>query len=64
MSAQPDLFVARALRVDLEPPGSFLAPLLGGVEMVNIPVFPGNPDPVGFVNRLGDEVVPKLAPLG
>ena len=31
-----DLFVARALRVDLEPPGSFLAPLLGGVEMVNI----------------------------
>jgi hypothetical protein len=35
-----------------------------GVEMVNIPVFPGNSDPVGFVSRLGDEVVPRLASLG
>jgi F420-dependent oxidoreductase-like protein len=35
-----------------------------GVEMVNIPVFPGNPDPVGFVSRLGDEIVPELASLG
>ncbi len=31
-----DLFVARELRVDLQPPSSFLAPLLGGVQTVNI----------------------------
>ncbi|OBH22333.1 LLM class F420-dependent oxidoreductase [Mycobacterium sp. E342] len=35
-----------------------------GVEMVNAGPLPGNPDPVGFIRRLGDEVVPKLAEIG
>ncbi len=35
-----------------------------GVEMVNAGPFPGNPDPVGFIHRLGDEVIPKLAEIG
>jgi F420-dependent oxidoreductase-like protein len=35
-----------------------------GIDMINVVVFPGNPDPVGFVRRLGDEVVPKVAALG
>jgi F420-dependent oxidoreductase-like protein len=35
-----------------------------GVEMLNAGPLPGNPDPVGFVRRLGDEVVPKLAEIG
>lgn len=35
-----------------------------GVEMVNAGPFPGNPDPVGFIRRLGDEVLPKLAQIG
>jgi F420-dependent oxidoreductase-like protein len=35
-----------------------------GVEMVNAGPFPGNPDPVGFVRRLGDEVIPRLAEIG
>jgi hypothetical protein len=34
-----------------------------GIDLVNIAVLPGNPDPVGFVARLGDEVIPKLAAL-
>lgn len=35
-----------------------------GVELVNSGPLPGNPDPVGFVNRLGDEVIPRLADIG
>lgn len=35
-----------------------------GVELVNAGPFPGNPDPVGFVRRLGDEVIPRLAEIG
>ncbi len=35
-----------------------------GVEMVNAGPFPGNPDPVGFIGRLADEVIPKLAQIG
>lgn len=35
-----------------------------GVDLVNVGPFPGNPDPVGFVQRLGDETIPKLAELG
>lgn len=35
-----------------------------GVEMVNAGPFPGNPDPVGFIRRLGDEVIPRLAEIG
>ncbi len=34
-----------------------------GVDMINIGPLPGNPDPVGFVRRLGDEVIPRLAEL-
>ncbi|MCK8647012.1 LLM class F420-dependent oxidoreductase [Mycobacterium colombiense] len=35
-----------------------------GVELVNAGPFPGNPDPVGFIRRLGDEVIPRLAEIG
>jgi hypothetical protein len=35
-----------------------------GVDMVNAGPFPGNPDPVAFIRRLGDEVIPKLAQIG
>jgi F420-dependent oxidoreductase-like protein len=35
-----------------------------GVCLVNVGLMPGNPDPLGFVRRLGDEVVPKLAGIG
>jgi hypothetical protein len=34
-----------------------------GIEMVNAGPFPGNPDPVGFIRRLGDELVPRLAEI-
>ncbi|OBJ80308.1 LLM class F420-dependent oxidoreductase [Mycobacterium colombiense] len=34
-----------------------------GVDMINIGPMPGNPDPVGFVRRLGDEVIPRLAEI-
>jgi len=34
-----------------------------GVEMINVGPLPGNPDPVGFIRRLGDEVIPKLAEI-
>ena len=35
-----------------------------GVEMINVGPVPGTPDPVGFVRRLGDELVPRLAEIG
>lgn len=35
-----------------------------GFELVNSGPLPGDPDPVGFVNRLGDEVIPRLADIG
>ncbi|TDH56183.1 LLM class F420-dependent oxidoreductase [Mycobacterium eburneum] len=35
-----------------------------GFEMINAGPLPGNPDPAGFVRRLGDEVVPRLAEIG
>ncbi|WP_374023122.1 LLM class F420-dependent oxidoreductase [Mycobacterium sp. HNNTM2301] len=35
-----------------------------GVELINAGPFPGNPDPVGFIRRLGDEVIPRLAQIG
>ncbi|MET0703689.1 MAG: LLM class F420-dependent oxidoreductase [Mycobacterium sp.] len=35
-----------------------------GFDLVNVGPFPGNPDPVGFAKRLGDEVVPRLTELG
>jgi len=34
-----------------------------GVDMVNAGPFPGNPDPVGFIRRLGDRVIPRLAEI-
>lgn len=35
-----------------------------GIDLINAGPLPGNPDPVGFVRRLGDEVVGKLAEIG
>jgi alkanesulfonate monooxygenase SsuD/methylene tetrahydromethanopterin reductase-like flavin-dependent oxidoreductase (luciferase family) len=35
-----------------------------GIDLINVGPFPGNPDPVGFIQRLGDEVVPRLAAIG
>jgi hypothetical protein len=35
-----------------------------GIDLVNVGALPGNPDPAGFVARLGDEVVPRLAQIG
>jgi F420-dependent oxidoreductase-like protein len=34
-----------------------------GVEMINVGPLPGNPDPVGFIRRFGDEVVPRIAEI-
>jgi F420-dependent oxidoreductase-like protein len=34
-----------------------------GVGLINLGPFPGNPDPVGFIRRLGDEVVPRIAEI-
>lgn len=31
-----------------------------GFDLVNVGPFPGNPDPTGWVRRLGDEVIPRL----
>jgi alkanesulfonate monooxygenase SsuD/methylene tetrahydromethanopterin reductase-like flavin-dependent oxidoreductase (luciferase family) len=35
-----------------------------GVQLVHVGVMPGNPDPVGFVRRLADELAPRLAGIG
>ena len=35
-----------------------------GVDLLNVAPLPGNPDPVGFIRRIGDEVVPKAAEIG
>ena len=29
-----------------------------GIEMINVGPVPGNPDPVGFIRRLGDQLTP------
>ncbi|MBW0015499.1 LLM class F420-dependent oxidoreductase [Mycobacterium sp.] len=34
-----------------------------GVDMINVGPLPGNPDPVGFIRRLGDELVPRVAEI-
>ncbi|MGH3525051.1 MAG: LLM class F420-dependent oxidoreductase [Mycobacterium sp.] len=34
-----------------------------GFDLVHAGPLPGHPDPVGFVRRLGDEVVPRLAEI-
>jgi len=35
-----------------------------GVAMINLGPVPGNPDPVGFIGRLGDELIPRLGEIG
>ena len=35
-----------------------------GIEMINIGPVPGTPDPVGFVRRFGDELMPKVSGIG
>lgn len=35
-----------------------------GIEMINVGPLPGNPDPVGFIRRYADQVMPKLAGIG
>ena len=35
-----------------------------GVDMINTGPVPGSPDPVGFVKRYGDEVMPRLSEIG
>lgn len=35
-----------------------------GIEMINVGPMPGNPDPVGFIRRLGDELATRLAEIG
>jgi F420-dependent oxidoreductase-like protein len=35
-----------------------------GIEQVNVGPLPGNSDPIGFIERLGEEIVPKLTELG
>ncbi len=34
-----------------------------GLEMINVGPMPGNPDPVGFIRRLGDQLIPRLAEI-
>jgi hypothetical protein len=34
-----------------------------GIGMLNVGPLPGDPDPVSFFRRLGDEVVPKLTEI-
>ncbi|OBG21046.1 LLM class F420-dependent oxidoreductase [Mycobacterium sp. 852002-51057_SCH5723018] len=34
-----------------------------GVDMINVGPLPGNPDPVGYIRRLGDELVPRIAQI-
>ncbi|WP_167099155.1 LLM class F420-dependent oxidoreductase [Mycobacterium sp. DL592] len=48
--------------------GAFLRELAkfaaAGAGLANMGPLPGNPDPVGFIARLGEEIVPKLASIG
>jgi len=34
-----------------------------GIDLINVGPLPGNPDPIGFVQRLADEVVPRAAAI-
>ena len=34
-----------------------------GVELINVGPLPGNPDPVGYIRRFRDELVPRLAEI-
>lgn len=31
-----------------------------GIDLIHVGPLPGNPDPVGFIRRVGDELVPRL----
>jgi F420-dependent oxidoreductase-like protein len=35
-----------------------------GIDLINVGPLPGNPDPVGFVRRLGDQLVPRATAIG
>jgi F420-dependent oxidoreductase-like protein len=35
-----------------------------GIELINIGPLPGNPDPVGFIRRYTDQLIPRLAEIG
>jgi F420-dependent oxidoreductase-like protein len=35
-----------------------------GIDLINVGPLPGYPDPVGFVRRLGDELVPRVTAIG
>ncbi|OBA58651.1 LLM class F420-dependent oxidoreductase [Mycobacterium sp. 1100029.7] len=35
-----------------------------GIGMINVGPAPGNPDPVGFIRRFGDELMPKISEIG
>jgi F420-dependent oxidoreductase-like protein len=35
-----------------------------GIEMINIGPVPGTPDPAGFVERFGEELMPKVSEIG
>jgi F420-dependent oxidoreductase-like protein len=34
-----------------------------GIQMINVGPIPGDPDPVGFIRRVGDELIPRLAEI-
>jgi F420-dependent oxidoreductase-like protein len=34
-----------------------------GVELINVGPLPGDPDPVGYIRRFGDELAPRLAEI-
>jgi F420-dependent oxidoreductase-like protein len=35
-----------------------------GIEMINVGPLPGNPDPVGFIRRYTDQLLPRLSQIG
>ena len=35
-----------------------------GIDMINIGPMPGTPDPIGFVQRFGEELMPKVSEIG
>ena len=34
-----------------------------GIQMINVGPLPGNPDPVGFIRRFSDELIPRIAEI-
>ena len=35
-----------------------------GIEMINVGPRPGNPDPVGYIRRYADQLIPRLSQIG